>query len=93
MEDFIRGALLGVHHGHPAPVVSAKLAAVSRRMQTCMALRRYSTTINWVERYITKPSAGVAQQHMQKLTASGPPLHVLLGTLAKATGQACCPPT
>ena len=36
-----------------------------------------------VERYITKPSAGIAQQHMQKLTASGPPLHELLDTLQK----------
>jgi len=36
-----------------------------------------------VERYITKPSAGIAQQHMQKITASGPPLHELLDTLEK----------
>ncbi len=36
-----------------------------------------------VERYITKPSAGIAQQHLDKITASGPPLHVLLDTLEK----------
>ncbi|MFT5277582.1 MAG: hypothetical protein ACI97K_001374 [Glaciecola sp.] len=36
-----------------------------------------------VERYITKPSAGIAQQHMEKITASGPPLHELLNTLEK----------
>jgi hypothetical protein len=36
-----------------------------------------------VERYITKPSQGIAQQHMQKITASGPPLHELLDTLEK----------
>lgn len=34
-----------------------------------------------VERYITKPSAGIAQQHMEKITASGPPLHELLDSL------------
>ena len=36
-----------------------------------------------VERFITKPSAGIAQQHMQKITASGPPLHELLDSLEK----------
>lgn len=36
-----------------------------------------------VERYISKPSAGIAQQHMQNITASGPPLHVLLDSLEK----------
>ncbi|WP_299080590.1 monodechloroaminopyrrolnitrin synthase PrnB family protein [uncultured Paraglaciecola sp.] len=36
-----------------------------------------------VERYISKPSAGIAQQHMDKITASGPPLHVLLDELEK----------
>lgn len=36
-----------------------------------------------VERYIAKPSAGIAQQHMAKITASGPPLHELLDTLEK----------
>ena len=36
-----------------------------------------------VERYITKPSTGLAQQHLQKVTASGPPLHVLLDDLEK----------
>lgn len=36
-----------------------------------------------VERYITKPSAGIAQQHMANITASGPPLHELLDVLEK----------
>lgn len=36
-----------------------------------------------IERYIKKPSADIAQQHMQKITASGPPLHELLNTLEK----------
>ena len=36
-----------------------------------------------VERYITKPSAGIAPQHMQNITASGPPLHELLDALEK----------
>jgi hypothetical protein len=36
-----------------------------------------------IERYIKKPSTDIAQQHMQKITASGPPLHELLNTLEK----------
>jgi hypothetical protein len=36
-----------------------------------------------VERYITKPSANIAQQHLDKITASGPPLSVLLDELKK----------
>jgi hypothetical protein len=36
-----------------------------------------------VERYITKPSANIAQQHLDKITASGPPLSVLLDELEK----------
>ncbi|WNC67955.1 DUF1864 family protein [Thalassotalea nanhaiensis] len=36
-----------------------------------------------VGKYISKPSAGMAEQHMDKITASGPPLHVLLDSLEK----------
>ena len=36
-----------------------------------------------VEKYITKPSTTMQQQHLDKVTASGPPLHVLLDSLEK----------
>jgi hypothetical protein len=36
-----------------------------------------------VDRYITKPSENIAQQHMQNITASGPPLRELLDSLEK----------
>lgn len=36
-----------------------------------------------VAKYITKPSVSMAQQHMAKVTASGPPLPVLLSALEK----------
>lgn len=34
-----------------------------------------------VKKYISKPSDNLAQKHMEKVTASGPPLHVLLHEL------------
>ncbi|RXJ68701.1 tryptophan 2,3-dioxygenase [Veronia nyctiphanis] len=36
-----------------------------------------------VEKYIAKPAATMEETHLDKLTASGPPLHVLLGALEK----------
>ncbi|MGL5361204.1 MAG: PrnB family protein [Shewanella sp.] len=36
-----------------------------------------------VTKYITEPSVSLEQQHLAKVTASGPPLHVLLGSLEK----------
>ncbi len=36
-----------------------------------------------VEKFITQPSQQMQQQHMSKVTASGPPLHVLLDSLAQ----------
>ena len=36
-----------------------------------------------VEKYIAKPAATMEDTHLDKLTASGPPLHVLLGALEK----------
>ncbi|MCL1089822.1 DUF1864 family protein [Shewanella profunda] len=36
-----------------------------------------------VTKYITEPSTTMEQQHLAKVTASGPPLHVLIGSLEK----------
>ncbi len=36
-----------------------------------------------VEKYIAQPSDSMAEQHLDKVTASGPPLSVLLGSLEK----------
>lgn len=36
-----------------------------------------------VEKYIAKPSTSMAEHHMDKVTASGPPLQVLLNSLEK----------
>ena len=36
-----------------------------------------------VEKFIAQPSKNMQQQHMSKVTASGPPLHVLLDSLEK----------
>ncbi|MEL7479067.1 MAG: monodechloroaminopyrrolnitrin synthase PrnB family protein, partial [Pseudomonadota bacterium] len=36
-----------------------------------------------VEKYIAQPSNSMAEQHLDKVTASGPPLSVLLGSLEK----------
>jgi hypothetical protein len=36
-----------------------------------------------VTKYISEPSQGMEQQHLDKVTASGPPLQVLLGALEK----------
>lgn len=36
-----------------------------------------------VHKYIAEPSINMQQQHMSKVTASGPPLHVLIGALEK----------
>ncbi len=36
-----------------------------------------------VEKYIAQPSNSMAEQHLDKVTASGPPLEVLLGSLEK----------
>ena len=36
-----------------------------------------------VEKYIAVPANSMNQEHMDKLTASGPPLNVLLGALEK----------
>ncbi|GIU38047.1 PrnB family protein [Shewanella colwelliana] len=36
-----------------------------------------------VEKYITEPSSRMVQEHMEKVTASGPPLAVLLSALEK----------
>jgi len=36
-----------------------------------------------VSKFIAQPAQQMQQQHMQKVTASGPPLHVLLDSLEK----------
>jgi hypothetical protein len=36
-----------------------------------------------VTKYIAEPSTSMEQQHLAKVTASGPPLHVLLGSLER----------
>ncbi|QUM75603.1 DUF1864 family protein [Moritella sp. 24] len=36
-----------------------------------------------VNKYITQPASHIQSQHMDKLTASGPPLHILLRSLEK----------
>ncbi|MBT1445269.1 DUF1864 family protein [Shewanella sp. JM162201] len=36
-----------------------------------------------VQKYICEPSVDIQQQHLAKVTASGPPLHVLIGSLEK----------
>ena len=36
-----------------------------------------------VTKYIAEPSVNMEQQHLAKVTASGPPLHVLLGSLER----------
>ena len=36
-----------------------------------------------VEKFIAQPSQHMQQQHMSKVTASGPPLPILLDSLAK----------
>ncbi len=45
-----------------------------------------------VSKYIEKPSAHIEQQHIEKITASGPPLHVLLGALEKLRDRRAAAP-
>ena len=42
-----------------------------------------------VEKYIAKPSATMDEKHLDKITASGPPLSVLLGALEKLRDRRC----
>lgn len=42
-----------------------------------------------VEKYIARPSVGMEEKHMDKVTASGPPLPVLLGALEKLRDRRC----
>jgi len=77
MDDFINAS-----NNHPAPWYQQNLRLFLDvcKLHGKTAIQHHNQL---VERYITKPSAGVAQQHMDKITASGPPLHVLLDTLEK----------
>lgn len=42
-----------------------------------------------VEKYIAQPAQTMEQTHLDKVTASGPPLHVLLGSLEKLRDRRC----
>jgi len=43
-----------------------------------------------VEKFIAQPSKNMQEQHMSKVTASGPPLHVLLDSLEKLRDRRAC---
>jgi hypothetical protein len=82
MEDFLDAHSLGAHNGYQQPWYQQNLSVF---LDVCTlhgktAIQHHNQL---VERFITKPSTGIAQQHMQKITASGPPLHELLDSLEK----------
>ena len=82
MEIFLDAHSSGAHNGHQQPWYQQNLSLF---LDVCQlhgktAIQHHNQL---VERFIAKPSTGIAQQHMQKITASGPPLHELLDSLEK----------
>jgi hypothetical protein len=80
MEIFLDAHSSGGHNGHQQPWYQQNLSLF---LDVCQlhgktAIQHHNQL---VERFITKPSTAIAQQHMQRVTASGPPLHELLDTL------------
>jgi hypothetical protein len=82
MEDFLEAHSLDAPNGHQQQWYQQNLRLFLEvcKLHGKTAIQHHNQL---VERYITKPSAGIAPQHMQKITASGPPLHELLDTLEK----------
>ena len=83
MEIFLDAHSSGAHNGHQQPWYQQNLSLF---LDVCQlhgktAIQHHNQL---VERLITKPSTATAQQHMQRVTASGPPLHELLDTLEES---------
>lgn len=77
MDDFLQS--MG-HSSQEWYQVNLKLFIEVCELHGEAAIQHHNQLVN---KYITEPAVKMEQQHMDKVTASGPPLHVLIASLEK----------